>query len=127
MGVSGRFFPSLAIVIAFSALSYANSTVELREGSGALLGPNTMMSLSGAAAMAVGSESISRAPTGNMVASEIATMTVRRTVGMDDTRGGSVQIAGRWTWTNSIPEPSTLALFGTGALTLGGVIRRKLI
>lgn len=38
---------------------------------------------------------------------------------------GSVALAGGDTSVGAVPEPSTLALFGTGMLGLGGVIRRK--
>jgi len=40
---------------------------------------------------------------------------------------GSVTMAGGDTTVGSVPEPSTLALFGTGMLGLGGAIRRKVL
>ena len=41
---------------------------------------------------------------------------------------GSTMISGgNTTVTPSVPEPSTLALFGTGALTLAGTLRRRLL
>jgi hypothetical protein len=39
---------------------------------------------------------------------------------------GSTTMAGGDTTVGSVPEPSTLAMFGTGAVGLLGVLRRKL-
>ncbi len=40
---------------------------------------------------------------------------------------GSVTLGGGDTTVGSVPEPSTLALFGTGMLGLGGAVRRKVL
>jgi hypothetical protein len=109
-------------------MSYASSTVELGDGSGMLFGTDATMSLSGVVVMATNRDYLARVLTGSTGGSEIGGVAMRRTMNLEDGyAGGSAQIASRWTWTTSIPEPPTLALFGTGVLSLGGVIRRKLV
>jgi hypothetical protein len=40
---------------------------------------------------------------------------------------GSTTISGGDTTVASVPEPSTLALFGTGAFAFAGALRRKIL
>jgi len=66
--------------------------------------------------------------TGTMGGSNVTGVSVQLTIntGMGFFNG-SVSMAGGDTTVGSVPEPSTLALFGTGMLGLGGAIRRKVL
>jgi len=128
MSFSSKVRLILVIISTLPAMSYASSTVEFEHGSGMLFGTDARMSLSGVVVMAINRNSVSRVLTGTMGGSEISGVALQRTMNLEDSYGSRpAQIASRWTWTTSIPEPPTLALFGTGVLSLGGVIRRKLI
>jgi hypothetical protein len=128
MSVSAKVRLILVIISTLCAMSHASSTAELGNGSGVLFGTDARMSLSGVVVMATNPDYLARVLTGTMRGSEINGVAMQRTMSLDDGyTSGSTQIASRWTWTTSIPEPPTLALFGTGVLSLGGVIRRKLV
>jgi hypothetical protein len=66
--------------------------------------------------------------TGTMSGVSVTGVTVQLTVntgtGFFD---GSTQISGGDTMVTGVPEPSTLALLGTGAISLLGAVRRKLV
>jgi hypothetical protein len=65
--------------------------------------------------------------TGTMGGAMVQGVTVQLTINTGDGFfNGSTQIAGGdTTVVSSVPEPSTLAMLGTGVLSLGGIVRRK--
>jgi hypothetical protein len=65
--------------------------------------------------------------TGTMGAMTVNGVTVQLTINTGEGFfNGSTQIAGGDTSVvGSVPEPSTLAMLGTGVLSLGGIVRRK--
>ena len=123
MGISARHILILTIVMRVCTAAYASSMLELSP-SGTLSGTNAGLALSGAVGAAV--DYHGRSLPGIMVDSEISGAKMDIAAYIEDGYSGeSAPIASRWTWATSIPEPPTLALFGTGVLSLGGVIRRK--
>jgi PEP-CTERM putative exosortase interaction domain len=63
---------------------------------------------------------------GTMGTTAVSGVTVQLTVTSAEHFNGSTQIAGGdTTVTPSVPEPSTLAMLGTGVLSLAGIVRRK--
>ena len=124
MGISVKHLLILAIVMKVSTTAYASSMVEVRPVN-SLSGTNATLLLSGTRAGAeVGY--LGRALPAAMMDSEISGAATDIASYIDNGDSGrTIPIVSRWTWATSIPEPPTLALFGTGVLSLGGVIRRK--
>lgn len=106
-------------------MACASSLVELSP-TAALSGTNAELVLSGTRVAAADPGYFGRGGPGTMVDSEISGVTTDLATYVENGYGGqSIPTMSRWTWATSIPEPPTLALFGTGVLSLGGVIRRK--
>jgi hypothetical protein len=125
MGISVKHLVILAVVMRVSTAAYASSLVEISSMK-ALSGTNAGLALSGTTVAAGAFDSRTRALTGTLMDSEITGATMDLATYIENGYNGqSVPMVSRWTWATSIPEPPTLALFGTGVLSLGGVIRRK--
>ncbi len=144
MKASLKLLASVLLFLGLASMAFAHSTIDLREMNGTLTTgskgaglPNTLV-FSGDFVGPVSwtlitlsngthNYALTGVLTGTMGGAAINAITIELTAILEREPGGSTAIsAGDSTREESVPEPSTYVLLGTGSLALLGAMRRRI-